>query len=191
MSDMIRNAIGAIVFTAAALFFINYVGNMTTNANHTEITQKIQKAEVVDIKQAPIVAAPSKAAPEPKAGAPKAVVEAAAKAPAKAEARVMDADKGYKAFKRKCLGCHTVNKGAPNRTGPNLWGIVDRAKGAKDGFRYSKSLKTYGGTWTEADLSRFIAGPRVMIRDTKMTFRGIKTEADRLDIIAFMKTLKD
>jgi len=184
MSDMIRNAIGAIVFTVAVLFFINYVGNMMVKPT---LTPKIQKAEVIDTKPAPI------AAPAPKTALPKAapVVVAKPVAVAKKVARAVDAKKGFKTFKRKCLGCHTVNKGAPNRTGPNLWGIVGRDKGIMEGYRYSKSLKTFGGTWTETDLSRFIAGPRVMVRDTKMTFRGLKTEADRLDIIAFLKTLKD
>jgi len=153
-------------------------------------TPKIQKAEVVDIKPAPKAAPAPKAEPTPQ---PKAAPVVAAKpvAVTKAVARVTDAKKGFKTFKRKCLGCHTVNKDAPNRTGPNLWGVVGRDKGAMEGFRYSRSLKTFGGTWTETDLSRFIAGPGVMVRDTKMTFRGLKTEADRLDIIAFLKTLKD
>jgi len=175
MSDTLRNVIGAIAFAAAALFFINYAGNMTSNANRTATAtaEKIQKAEEVDIRQAPTAPAVTK----------KAVV--------KAEARVVDANKGFSTFKRKCMGCHTINKGAPNRTGPNLWGIVDRDKGDMDGYRYSRNLKALDGVWTEADISRFIAGPRVMVPDTKMTTRGLKTEADRLDIIAFLKTLKD
>ena len=173
MSDTLRNVIGALAFAAAAIFFISYVGNMTSNTNRTATAPKIQKAEEVDIKQAPTAPADAK----------KAVV--------KAEARVVDANKGFSSFKRKCMGCHTINKGAPNRTGPNLWGIVDRAKGDVDGYRYSRNLKALGGVWTEADLSSFIAGPRVMVPDTKMTTRGLKTEADRLDIIAFLKTLKD
>lgn len=183
MSDTLRNVIGALAFAAAAIFFINYVGNMTSNAKHGA---SVQKAEAVNVKPAPAQASKvAEATSAPKAVAKKAVVKA------KAEPRVVDADKGYKAFKRKCMGCHTVNKGAPNRTGPNLWDIVDRAKGGMEGYRYSRNLKALGGVWTEADLSRFMAGPRVMVRDTKMTFRGMKVEADRLDIIAFMKTLKD
>ena len=98
---------------------------------------------------------------------------------------------GYGLFKRRCLGCHTSDKGAPNRTGPNLWGIVNRPKGSSEGFRYSRQLHLLGGVWTEAEISTFIAGPRAMIKDTKMTFSGIKIEKARLNIIAYLKTLKD
>ena len=36
-------------------------------------------------------------------------------------------DKGETAAK-KCAACHTFEKGGPNRVGPNLCGVVDRAK---------------------------------------------------------------
>ena len=44
-------------------------------------------------------------------------------------------DNGQDSFK-KCLSCHTPQKGGPNGTGPNLWGIVGRKPGAliQDGF---------------------------------------------------------
>jgi len=100
-------------------------------------------------------------------------------------------DAGYSLFKRRCLGCHTSDKGQPNRTGPNLWGIIDKPKAVAENFRYSRELKIYGGVWSEAEISKFIAGPRAMIRDTKMTFKGIKVEKDRNNIIAYLKTLKD
>lgn len=189
MSDMIRTAIGAIVFIVAALFFIYFIANMPGKPS---LSAKNQKAEVVNIKPAPKAEAEAETETEAETEAePVVAAKPVAVAKAKAVARVVDADKGFKIFKRKCLGCHTVNKGAPNRTGPNLWAIVGEDKAAMEGYRYSRTLKTFGGTWTEAELSRFIAGPRVMVRDTKMTFRGMKVEADRLDIIAFLKTLKD
>jgi len=98
---------------------------------------------------------------------------------------------GFLVYKRKCFGCHTYDKGQPNRTGPNLWGIVGRDKAISEGFRYSRQLKLLGGVWTEALISKFIASPRSMIPDTKMTFNGIKVEKDRTNIIAYLKTLKD
>ena len=38
------------------------------------------------------------------------------------------ADNGQDTFK-KCLPCHTPDKGGQNGTGPNLWGIVGRKLG--------------------------------------------------------------
>lgn len=98
---------------------------------------------------------------------------------------------GYSLFKRRCLGCHTSDKGAPNRTGPNLWGIVNRPKGQSEGYRYSQQLRMLGGVWTEAEIITFMASPRSLIKDTKMTFNGIKVEKDRNNILLFLKTLKD
>ncbi|PCI41397.1 MAG: hypothetical protein COB46_03855 [Rhodospirillaceae bacterium] len=98
---------------------------------------------------------------------------------------------GRSLFTRRCLGCHTSAKGHPNRTGPNLWNIVDKAKGQAPKYRYSMQLKLLGGVWSEDELNRFIAGPRSVIPDTKMTFKGIKIEKQRLAIIEYLKTLKD
>src|SRR5262245_5064966 len=46
-----------------------------------------------------------------------------------------DPTKGAAAAKQ-CAACHTFEKGGPNRVGPNLFGIVDRAKAAVAGFNY-------------------------------------------------------
>jgi len=188
MSNMFRTALGAIVFTVAALFFINYAGNMMTKSGAKSNPYAIVKTPPPKQSQKEEAAA---AAKKKAKGNAKAVAARANKKNKTTPTRTVDAAKGYSTFKHKCLGCHTVNKAAPNRTGPNLWGVVGRAKGSKKGFRYSKGLRRLGGIWTEADINRFIAGPRSMVRDTKMTFRGLKARPDRQDIIAFLKTLKD
>ncbi|MBL4748677.1 MAG: cytochrome c family protein [Magnetovibrio sp.] len=98
---------------------------------------------------------------------------------------------GASLFKRNCLGCHTPNKGSPNRTGPNLWGIIDRPIGQVKNYRYSRQLQVLGGIWSEDKVSEWLAGPRAMIPETKMTFSGLKNPQDRNNIIAYLKTLKD
>ena len=40
---------------------------------------------------------------------------------------------------KKCVACHTFGKGEPNRVGPNLWGVVGRAKASEAG------LQLFGG----------------------------------------------
>ncbi|OEJ69373.1 hypothetical protein BEN30_04140 [Magnetovibrio blakemorei] len=117
---------------------------------------------------------------------------AAVEAPApQASALEGDADKGHSLFRKKCMVCHTIAKGDKDRTGPNLWSIVGRERASSKTFNYSNTLKMRGGTWNEADISSFIAGPRSFIPDTKMTFAGLKNAEDRADIIAYLKTQTD
>lgn len=53
-----------------------------------------------------------------------------------APAQAQDAAAGKRAF-LKCVACHSIAKGAPNKIGPNLFGVVGRKAGTAPGFRYS------------------------------------------------------
>src|SRR3954463_16462534 len=64
-------------------------------------------------------------------------------------------EKGAAAAK-KCAPCHTFEKGGPNRVGPNLFGIVERARASEPGFNYSAAMKSKGGEWSYEDLNKFI-----------------------------------
>lgn len=101
-----------------------------------------------------------------------------------------DADAGKKVF-RKCKACHAVGEGAENKVGPQLNGIIDRQIGGLDGFKYSKVLMELGAegkTWTTEDLAAFLEKPRDYAKGTKMSFAGLRKEADRDNIIAYLAT---
>src|SRR3546814_14422988 len=51
-----------------------------------------------------------------------------------------------------CASCHTFEQGGPNRTGPNLWGIVGRPVASAPGFAYSDALAGHPGAWTYEQL---------------------------------------
>jgi cytochrome c len=99
-------------------------------------------------------------------------------------------EKGTAAAK-KCGACHDFTKGGPNKVGPNLYGVVDRARASEAGFNYSAAMKAKGGNWTIDDLNQFINNPRGFIPGTNMTFAGIQRGGERADVIAYLNSLSD
>ncbi len=119
----------------------------------------------------------------------------AAAAPAGAadlEERLAAADpvRGETVF-RKCAACHTAGKGGRKKIGPNLWGIVGGPVGAREGFRYSKAMTAFGGSWTLARLDAYLTKPRALVKGGSMSFAGLKRERDRADVIAFLNGMGD
>jgi len=103
-----------------------------------------------------------------------------------------DADAGATVFKKKCKTCHTLEAGK-HRTGPSLAGIFDRKAGTTDFKRY-KGLKNADWTWDEATLDEYIMDPKKFVKargakSSSMTFK-LKKEADRANVIEFLKTQK-
>jgi cytochrome c len=88
----------------------------------------------------------------------------------------------------KCASCHKLD--ATNGTGPGLAGAVGRAVAAHGGFAYSPALKEHAAeapTWTYDELDHFLKAPAKYIPGTKMTFVGLKNQADRVNVIAFLR----
>jgi cytochrome c len=119
--------------------------------------------------------------------------QAAAAAPAVPLATLLakaDAAKGQ-AGTKVCATCHTFDKGAPGKIGPNLYGVVGRARGSVAGFAYSDAMKAKGGDWTFEDINSFIGNPKAFVAGTKMGFGGEPDAGKRADIIAYLRTLSD
>lgn len=125
------------------------------------------------------------AAPAGKPGAPAAPEEPIVKYLASA-----DVARGETSAK-KCIACHTFGKGEPNRVGPNLYGIVGRAKAAVAGFNYSAALKGKGGNWTIDDLNAYLLNPKAMIPGTNMNFAGIPRSTERADLLSYLNSKSD
>jgi cytochrome c len=74
---------------------------------------------------------------QPASSTPAAKAEAAA--PIETRLASADVDRG-KSESRVCMTCHTLDKGGPNKVGPNLWGVVDRPRASHPGFDYSAAM---------------------------------------------------
>ena len=93
---------------------------------------------------------------------------------------------------KKCLACHDFAKGGPNKVGPNLWGILDRDKGAISGFAYTTNFKKImQGHWTIDDLNKYLINPKAMVPGTSMAFIGLNKGSERADVIAYLNSLSD
>jgi cytochrome c len=102
-----------------------------------------------------------------------------------------DATKGA-ATAKACMACHDFTKGGPNKTGPNLWDVVERDEAAHPGFNYSEGFLAHKGEkWTYENLNEFIKNPKSKMPGTKMGFAGVKKDQDRANVIAFLATLSD
>ena len=98
-----------------------------------------------------------------------------------------DVAAGEKVFK-KCKACHVVNK-EQNRTGPHLVNLIGRAAGSLEGYKkYSKAMKSSGIVWDEETLDAYLKAPKKYVKGTRMAFAGLKKDAARANVIAYMKT---
>lgn len=136
---------------------------------------------------------PGYALPEPAAG------EAVGGAAAAAEPEVSlgtllaaaDATAGAAAVK-KCQSCHDFSEGGPNKTGPNLFGVVGRPIGSHEGYTYSAGMEEHhakGDVWSFENLNAFLTNPKGFTPGTKMSYSGDKEAKDRANILAYLQTL--
>lgn len=97
-----------------------------------------------------------------------------------------DAAAGERVF-RKCASCHALEEG-DNRTGPHLYGIVNRGVDAVDGFAYSGALAEVAAVWDPASLNGFLENPKKYAPGTAMSFSGLPKIGDRANLIAYLAT---
>src|SRR6056297_3080684 len=84
-----------------------------------------------------------------------------------------DAEAGEKEF-RKCKACHMIVDDAGEqivrggRTGPNLHGVIGRAAGGVEDFRYSDLMTAAGEgglVWDEASLAAYVQAPTAYLKE--------------------------
>ncbi|WP_455478767.1 c-type cytochrome [Bartonella sp. B10] len=100
-------------------------------------------------------------------------------------------ENGRKIF-RQCAICHTSGRDESGRVGPALWEIVNRPFLAEEGFTYSRALRANSDKkWDFMTLDRYLQSPRGAFPGTIMSFRGIKNDQDRADLLLYLRSLSD
>jgi cytochrome c len=92
---------------------------------------------------------------------------------------------------KKCVQCHTFDKGGKNGIGPNLWDVVGQKHAHIDGFAYSNAIKGKEGPWSYDGLYAFIKKPSAYAPGTKMAFAGLPKAEERVALIAWMRAQSD
>ncbi|MDE2182667.1 MAG: cytochrome c family protein [Alphaproteobacteria bacterium] len=96
-----------------------------------------------------------------------------------------------KEISTRCEQCHDLSKGGPNKIGPNLWGVVGRARATHPGFEYSSAMAASHNPWTFDELFQFLKSPGSYVPGTKMSFAGLRSEQDRINLLAYLRTQSD
>jgi cytochrome c len=100
-----------------------------------------------------------------------------------------DIENGKALFEEHCVVCHTTIESVRDKSGPNLNGVVGRKAGADEYLHgYSNELIESGVTWEVATIQAFINSPALMVRGTKMVFRGLPDFETRLDIACYLES---
>lgn len=102
-----------------------------------------------------------------------------------------DPAKGSADVHKLCSACHTFTKGGPNGVGPNLWDVMTRGHAELPNFNYSNALKSKKGKWSYEELNQWLHKPSSYAPGTRMGFAGIRSEKERADVIAFLRSISD
>lgn len=103
---------------------------------------------------------------------------------------VANADAGAVQAKR-CANCHSYEKGAVHKIGPNLFGIVGRPVARVSGFNFSPGMVNHKGQWDFALLDCYLKAPKACLPGNRMAHPGVKDEIERANIIMFLRSLSD
>ena len=103
---------------------------------------------------------------------------------------------------RHCTPCHSIKKGAKNKIGPNLFGVVGNEVGIVPGYKYSREYRDGKWLWTRGNLDLLINKKYGTLEEavrkptgnpearTKMKFYGANDD-DAQKILDYLESLKD
>jgi cytochrome c len=96
-----------------------------------------------------------------------------------------DATRGRELYAKECAACHSLSASTENA--PMHCGLFGRKAGTVPGFPYSEAMRSAGLVWDEKTLDEFLEAPYRTLPGTIMGFPGFSQEADRKDVIEYLK----
>lgn len=90
---------------------------------------------------------------------------------------------------KKCRACHDIGPDAIRKVGPPLNDLLGRTAGTFPEYLYSKAMIDAGEAglvWNAETLDTFLERPKNVVKKTKMSFAGLRKQADRDNLIAFL-----
>jgi cytochrome c len=100
-------------------------------------------------------------------------------------------ENGEAVFIRECRNCHDAGPEQRIFRGPPLWNILGRDIASVRGFNYSPVLKDEPGRWDYEKLNVYLSDPARTIPGNDMGSNGIQNEAERVDLIIFLRQRSD
>lgn len=91
-----------------------------------------------------------------------------------------------------CKACHMFDAAGTNNIGPGLYGLVGRKPASHPGFSYSAAMLAVGAKqpiWDYQHLYDYLKSPQAYAPGTKMTYQGMSSSQDRINLIAYLHTL--
>ena len=97
-----------------------------------------------------------------------------------------DSAAGEKIFKSRCANCHSLTPGLSS-IAPDLTDVVGRKAGTLKDYKYTAALRSADYVWTTEKLQEWLNSPHNVVPETEMTFPGLKSAAERTDVVDFLK----
>ena len=90
-----------------------------------------------------------------------------------------------------CAECHSLEPAGSQENGPTLYRIYERPAALNSGFVYSEALRNSGYVWDLKRLDQWIFNPHETLPGTSMAFVGIRNDARRRDLLAYLVALAE